>query len=380
MKYIIGSFFIFFCACSKPPSLSPCAHELHYITNPLSSGSEALSDASAYMLSFFVGSDDLYISAKLDTGSSLLVINEESFAVSDNTRLGEKAYDFNTSSHTSLAINAIDSLQMGCVEALDTRFALTSKKEVTGNSVGLAFGDFARLPHEANNKAFFDQLVNNNNIKDIISFALCATRAPSYVLFGGINPKMLNKINNFIPIIEKTSYVVPALSLRRADNKKIIADFPIYDPKTQKGQKTILDSAAAFILVTPEMASAMAFEISSQAKELGLYDRLPKDFFRTEPASALHLSKFKSLAHLRRFPSFEITFRGDDGEIKALELSPLHYFKEMSSINPLIRAFGIRESKDTLVLGQPFLENHYIVLDRKNALVAFGDINYACTQ
>lgn len=368
------------CGCSRTPGANLCANDLEYVIDTYASGVDSLAQATSYRINLFIGSDNNYISAKLDTGSSQLIINEHSFVSGPHTQLGKTAYTFHNQNTSSLAINVLDSMQVGCSSVLDGRFALTSQNLPTDNIVGLAFGDPERLPHEANNLSFFDQLVKTNNFKDVISLALCAGRAPSHVLLGGIDDKMKHRIGNLVPITEKSSYVLPALTIRRADNKKVLGHFPMYDPLSQKGQKTILDSGTAFNLLAPEMAERVAQEIINRAKELGLYAGFPKGFFRTERAASLRTIKFNSLTQIRKFPNLEITFAGADGKVKALELSPLHYFKEMSTLDPLIRSFGFRETKGPIILGQPFLENHYIVLDRKNALVAFGDIDEVCTQ
>lgn len=367
-------------ACNNSQGISTCATELIYKTNANTYGIDAITKSSVYMASLFIGEDDNYIFAKLDTGSSELIINEEDFIAGTNTQLGKSGYSLNMSNDKSVAINAVDSMQVGCSTTIDARFAITSKNLPTGNTLGLSYGDVDRLPHEAYNKPFFDQLVKANGFKDVFSLSLCASRAASHVLFGSIDEKMKGRLNNMIPIIEKSSYVVPALTLRLADSKKIIGHFPSYNPKKRTGQKTILDSGTSFNLFPPEMAESAAAEVISRAKELGLYNRLPNGFFRTDRSASSRTTRFKNMAQIRQFPTFEITFQGVDGNIKALELSPEHYFKEMSSFDPLTRSFGIRESKGAVVLGQPFLENHYIVVDRKNARVAFGDIDYACSN
>jgi hypothetical protein len=190
---------------------------------------------------------------------------------------------------------------------------------------------------------------------------------------------MKNQLHNIIRLKEKSSYVVPALALRRADTKEVLGYFPDYDPKTFGGTKTILDSGTSFNLLPTDMADKIATELIASARQRGLYNKLPKNFFRTDRGASTQVAKFNNLKQIRQFPSFEITFEGADGNVKALELSPLHYLKEMSTTDPLIRTFAIRESRGPIVLGQPFLENHYVVLDRKNALVAFGDIDHACS-
>ncbi len=55
------------------------------------------------------------------------------------------------------------------------------------------------------------------------TFSLCLyaqAEQTSLVLFGGIDEKMKGRLNIMIPIIEKSSYVVPALTLRLARQQK----------------------------------------------------------------------------------------------------------------------------------------------------------------
>lgn len=364
--------------CSSGSTTSLCATELSYVIKPNTSGLDAISSAASYMASLYIGEDDHLISAKLDTGSSQLIVNEENFVFGSDTHLGKESYVFDNGSTAAMALNAIDRLQVGCSRTIDARFSITGKSALSTNILGLAFGDAKRLPHEANNEPFFDQLVKTNGFKDVISLSLCGPRGNSHVLLGGVDEKMKNRLGNLIPISEKSSYVLPALSLRLADSKEIIGTFPAYNPKTKNGRKTILDSGTAFNMLPVEMAEAMVLEIIARAKDLSIHHQFPSEFFRTERAASTTVMRFKNLAQIRRFPSFEITFKGIDGKIKALELSPLHYFKEMSDIDPLLRTFALRETSDTVILGQPFMENHYIVLDRAHSAIAFGDIDYAC--
>jgi len=366
-------------SCSNSRGTSECATKLTYQPNPNTNGQDAVTNASVYFAELMTGSDDFFVRAKLDTGSSDLVISENDYLAGNDSRRGKRSYIFENQEAKSIAVNASDTFSLGCAVDVVGRFNLTSAKLNTPNILGLAYGDPARLPHEANVEPFFDQLVKKKGFDDVISLALCGPRGNSHVLLGGIDDNMDIGLSKFIPIIEKSSYVVPALTMRRADNKKFIAAFPSYDPKTKTGRKTILDSGTSFNLLPIEMAAAMTKEVMLFAKE-NLGPIFPDGYFRHERSTATKTARFPSLANIRQFPIFEINFHGSDGKSKSLELSPLHYFKEMDLDDPLVRTYAIRETDGEVILGQPFLENHYVVFDRSQGRVGFGNINVACAD
>jgi hypothetical protein len=367
-------------ACAKGAGTGFCSTKLMYVTNPYTSGEQAIRHASEYRAHVFTGTNDFMVTAIVDTASANLVINEKSYAFGDETLTGEKSYDFDNGSEKSIAITAKDNFDIACVSDFAARFALTSKDAQTANVLGLAFSDPERHPHERRSPAFIDQLVKEIGFNNVFSLALCGQRGNSRILLGGIDAGMKKFMRSFIPIIEKTAYVVPALSIRLTDNKKIIGNFPDYDPKTKKGIRTIIDSASSFVLLPINLATKVAKIIKDDAQALGHGNFFPDGYFRTERANSTKTIRFSSLAQIRQFPSLEITFMGFDKKIKALELSPLHYFKEMDLKDPLVRAFGIRETGGDVVLGQPFLENHYTYFDRKNKRIGFGNIDLACTK
>ncbi len=181
-------------------------------------------------------------------------------------------------------------------------------------------------------------------------------------------------------MIDKTSYVVPAKTLRRADNKKLIAEFPQYDAKTHTGTRTIIDSASSFLLLPVNMAQSLSDEVKGTANSLNLIQRFPEGFFRTERSNSTKLVQFANLAQINQFPTLEITFVGSDGSQKNLEIPPDKYFKIMEKELPLLRTFAVRETAQEVVLGQPFLESHYTVFDRKNARIGFANIDLACAE
>lgn len=360
------------------PGVNRCATPLSYVTNPFTSGEEAIRHAAEYRADVMMGADNFTVSAVVDTASSNLVVNEKSYDFGVYTGTGKKPFDVDSGAYQSLAINAKDTMVVGCMDNIHTRFALTAKDSEAPNYLGLSYGDPRKRPNEAKTPPFFDQLVQEGKLKDIFSLALCGFLGNSRVVLGGVDEKMKPLMGNFIPIIEKTSYVVPATRMIRADNKKLVTTFPPYDPNSKAGVRTIIDSASAFMLLTPEMARNITDEIKWVANELELLHQFPDGYFRTERASSTKVVKFSSVAHLRQFPSFEITFLGADGQEKRLELSPLHYFKEIDSNDILTRVYAIRESNGDIVLGQPFLENHYTLFDRKNGRIGFGNIDIAC--
>lgn len=381
MKFVTLSLasLLWLAACAESNrGTSRCRTELTYVTNAFTQGEDALRHASVYQASLAMGSDEYRVEAIIDTASANLVINEKNFATGLDSIMGKKPYVFDNDHEKGAAVNAKDYMDVACIDNASTHFAITAKESNTANYMGLAYSDPKRHDHEAKTPSFFAQLVNNEGLEDVFSLALCGSRSSSWILLGGYDGFMESLIGNFIPIIEKTAYVVPARSIRRADTKAVLGNFPAYDPKTRSGVRTIIDSATSFLLLPTEMAENVASEIAQRADNLGILHQFPSGFFRTERSSSTKTIRFNNLVQLRQFLPLEITFVGDDGKQKALELSPLHYFKEIDTKDPLIRTFAIRETSGDVILGQPFLESHYTYFDRKNSRIGFGNSDIAC--
>ncbi|HXW52624.1 MAG TPA: pepsin-like aspartic protease [Myxococcota bacterium] len=359
---------------------SECATPLTYVTNKHTSGEQALKGAALYVGELPVGSSDTAILAIIDTASANLVVNEKSFDFGDDTVTGRRDFIFDNGHAQSVTKNAKDDLDIACVADFPVRFSLTAKERPTPNYLGLAFKDSKRHPHEAKSVSFFDQLVRREDFDNVFSLALCGVRGNSRVVLGGIDDRMISLVGHFIPMMEKTAYVVPAVSLRRGDTKKVLGEFPLYDTRNQSGTRTIIDSTSAFLMLPSAMATALASEIESVANGIGLLPLLPPGFFRTERFNAVRVAQFHNLAQLRQFPPIEITFIGADGKIKALEISPLRYLKEMDNTDPMQRTFAVREATEDIILGQPFLESHYMFFDRKNGRIGFANIDIACAD
>ena len=378
---VITSLFLVLVGCTKnPPGINQCATNLSYVTNATTIGDDAIKGAAKYLAKITLGSDEDVVHLKLDTGSSNLIINASNFSYGDDTITGQKAYVYDSGTNRSIAINAQDEIGLGCFDDIKAKFSLTAKDDSAENVLGLGFGDKERLPHEAQVPAFFGQLVKNTDANNLFSLALCGYKPTSHVLFGGVDQRMKGLVGKFVPIIERSAFVVPAETLRLMDSKKVIGKFDQYDPESKTGIKTYLDSGTAFLLLPPKMAQNFATVVSARAEELGFANSISPNFYRTARSVSTTTARFESEAQIRQFPRFEITFQGADGTTKALELSPRHYLKPMHPHDPLQRTFAVRESNDDTVLGQPFLENHYLVFDRKNNAVGFGNIDVACAS
>lgn len=358
--------------------INRCGTPLSYVTNMYTNGADAIKNASQYRASFLFGDQDQRVSLKVDTASANMVISAKDYEFGMGSLIGERPFYISDGTQNFVGINAKDEFDFYCRLDIPTQFTLAERNADAENILGLAFSDPERRQHEKSSPAFLPQLAKSEAIYDGFSLALCGTRGNSRLLFGGVDGRMAANLGSYIPIIERTSYVVPALSLRRSDNKSVLGKFPEYNPKSRTGTRTTIDSSSSFLLLPNEMAAKMAQEVKEDARKNGLLAGLPEGFFNTQRATPTTIYRFNDPVWIRRFPTFEITFAGHDGKVKALELSPFHYLKEMDANDSSIRVFAVRGTSGEIILGQPFLENHYTFFDRLNNRIGFGNIDVAC--
>lgn len=367
-------------ACESSRGSGNCATNLTYVTNQFTSGDDAIRHASEYRMGLFMGADDFVVTAKIDTSSANLVVNEKNYEFGALTATGSKPFVYQDGSARATAINAKDVVDIGCIENRDSRFTIAARDSSIDNVLGLSFGDPDRRAHEKKGQAFFDQLVEKEGINNIFSLALCRGVGKSRLVLGGVDNDMKDLIRTYIPMSERTAYVVPALSIRLGDSKKHLAHFPSYDARTKEGVRTIIDSSSAFLLLPSDMAVAISDEVQKSARTLNLIDQFPDGFFRTERGATTKVVRFANQAQIRQFPPLEIGFRGQDGSVKNLQIPAQQYLKQIDSDDSLVRTFAVRETSNDIILGQPFLESHYTVFDRSKGLMGFGDIDVACVQ
>jgi len=349
---------------------APCKEKLIFTTDKNVTGEEAMRKAATYNLSFTYGERNTPATAILTTTNSSLAINKKEYSPSRSSILGNNAFIFNYGAISTNAIKAKDHISLFCAENIPTGFNLMEKNALLPNLVGLGYSD---IDEHSNfpSKSFFDQLIENQGFDNKFSLQLCGNYGPSEIMIGGVDPKIKDTLRDFIPIKEKSEFVVPALYIRTSNDKRILANF---------GTRTVIDTGTAFTVLPRKMAEIIRDEIISRAQELGIADEFPKDFFRLERVSTPKMVRFASLKQVRQFPTFEIAFSGLDGKKKYLLMQPMNYFKEMDPLDPNFRAFGFRETDGEARLGQSFLENYYIFVDRKNGIIGFGDIDKACNR
>lgn len=361
------------CYKSKPKT-SSCAQKLIYKSDTQNAGEDAIYQGTGYFMNLAYGEDNNDFLAKVDTATSSLVLNDE-------TAPGQRTFKpfvYSFGSKLGQAARTKTDLDMVCGNDLNIGFAILEDNIEMPNVIGLSYGDPDRFKHEKKLKPFFDQIVEKYGYQDIFSLSLCVDSDNSNIIIGGFDENV--PLLATIPIIEKTSFTVPALKILRSDTKKILGTFPIYDSSDKNSIKTILDSSSTFTMLPVEVTNAIVDEIIQRAQNLGLASSFPVGFFNTQRGSGTIPVKFADLKQLKQFPSFEIEFLDSFGEKKYLSLMPEYYFKSVDPNDKLIRIFTFRQTQGTITLGQPFMENHYMVFDRENGIIGFGDINRACKK
>ena len=347
---------------SQSPKTAFCKHKLIYETDYNTAGEKAFKEGASYKANIFAGENNDLFWVNIDTAAKDLVLGEPQSDSLENT--AEIPYNYGSSLVPIYPQKK--NIDLVCGLNLHTDVLVSPKEYSTPNVLGLSYAK----------NSFFDQLVKNYNYEDMFSLALCGFNKGSFIILGGYDSSV--PIISSIPIIEKSYFVVPALKLLLSDSKRVIGEFPRYDIDKKSGRKTILDSSSAFLLLPVEIAQEMLKEIISTADNIGIINAFPYNFFNTDRGSGIKLVKFADANQIRQFPTFEIEFLGLNNKKEYLDIKPEYYFKAMDKKDPLMRAFSIRHTQSDIVLGQPFMENYYMVFDRENGIVNFGDIAKVC--
>ena len=346
---------------TQSPKTTFCKNKLIYETNSNSAGEAAIKEGAAYKINLFTGDNNESVFANIDTAAKDLVLQETDEGLTQNNEI-----IYHHGSSLIPVYPQKKEIDFVCGLDLNTDILVSSKEYSIPNVLGLSYA----------NNSFFDQLVQSYNYENMFSLALCGFKKGSFIILGGYDDSI--NIISRIHIIEKSSFVVPALKMLLADSKRVIGEFPHYDKNTKNEPKVILDSASTFLLLPVNIAQEMLKEIISTADKIGIINAFPYNFFNTDRGSGIKLVKFDNHNQIRQFPTFKIEFLGLNGKKEYLDIKPEYYFKTMEPKDELLRTFAIRHTQSDIVLGQPFMENYYMVFDRENGIISFGDINKAC--
>jgi hypothetical protein len=152
----------------------------------------------------------------------------------------------------------------------------------------------------------------------------------------------------------------------------LLGTFPDF-PTT--GLRTIVDSGTTLNLIPPDMFNNILNVM------IGVQSGLPQEFFTTQNPGDGTFARNVDDATIARFPTLQVQLRSTTGQTFWLDMTPQTYFKEWTNGT---RIFGFRPTQDLvqfrplIIMGQVFMENHYVSFDRANSRVGFGDNSALC--
>jgi hypothetical protein len=336
--------------------------------------------------------DTQTVSMIVDTGSSNVVLDPDSFTADSSRSLGRDFY-ISYASASGLVGEYSSNVNLDCSNSTQnyTIGVLKIPQDLQG-ILGLAYQSLA-APDDGSPRLppLYDAIVqqSNGNVINMFAMALCGHKSGDEVIFGGPDPRISQSDLTYVPIVQKKWYVIDARSMQVLGWNKVgtawvqstnatasIGDFPALKPDGN-GIPTIVDSGSTMnIFPTDIYQNAVAvLKAASNQQSLGI----PDDFWTATPDDA-HYSLTISPTVIAKLPTFQILVRGMTDQLVHLDLKPDTYLKVLDAVTGK-RTASFRKSSSITILGQAFMEGYYIEFDRISTpnRIGFASNSSICT-
>lgn len=267
------------------------------------------------------------------------------------------------------------------------RFGILTQNVNLPNILGLAYHSIAKPTDEAL-QPFFDQLLKARagKLHNIFSMLLCGRLNGSTVIIGNSDKRIQPSSIAYVPIVQETYYVVDARFIKvlgwsksgnewqvSTDVAGHVGDFPAFVPDVKGGPVTIVDSGSTMNILPPEIVDNAVALMKKVVTTKGL--TIDQRFWTAKVTSDYYALPIAPEV-IAQFPTFLVVVRGEGGKLVELALAPETYFKE---VEPGTRTFSFRRSRGLSILGQVFMENHYVEFDRENKRIGFAPNASLCS-
>jgi len=152
-------------------------------------------------------------------------------------------------------------------------------------------------------------------------------------------------VSQYLDITEEKWYVISPQRLQTKDGKKL-GKFRV---------PTVVDSGSTDLVVTSAMHEEIMKVLQPIAEKNGV--DLSQELIRT------------TADVIAQFPVLQVLAKNTEGQKITLDIAPDTYFKQAGGAGYIL---GISIREDQTLLGQPFLQNHFVVFDRANKRLGFG--------
>lgn len=244
------------------------------------------------------------------------------------------------------------------------------------NVLGLAYADLAAGPSDA--KPFWDQFQSANRLNDIFSINLCpSTSKNSFIEFGTTDLSLNPSYTSILPLPLKSGskfeyYVVQPTRL------KIDANTSVAFPAFKDQAFVIVDSGTTQIMLSSDMLKVLQDYYAAAPYNID------PSFWDNSPSSAATTITAAEYASLK---PLSIEFPDMNNGSFTVSISPSTYTQAgQDAQNRTVYTANMANAGDlsnsnvtTLILGNKFMQNAYVVFDRANSRIGFASNAGLCS-
>lgn len=340
-----------------------------------------------YFISLDVGQQ--VVNFVVDTGSSNLIIAQGFTA--DQTKFVGQDYSVSYGSGSGLASEYKDNVNFTCDDVkIDFTLGILKQNNNLPNILGLAYQSLAQPqnPPDSAEVPFFEQLVAQSAMKNMFSMALCGHKTGDVIVFGDRVPGIEAQSVTYVPVTNQEWYVIDVNALYVVDwaldtNNNWLPSIGsttsvglFQDWKVSGNIPTIVDSGSTMNYFPPKVytEALRLLKAVSTHKSLGI----PEAFWNAAPGSN-NYSIPLSTNIIAQLPQFKLAITSTQTENAYVDLLPDTYLKALTA-NPNYRTSSFRQSNGLNILGQAFMEGHYVEFNLESTpnLIGFASNSNIC--
>lgn len=240
--------------------------------------------------------------------------------------------------------------------------------------LGLAYSEISRP--DSSVTPFFDSLVSSSRCDNLFSLQLCGlvyktsdisdVEMGGTMTFGGIDSSLYKGNMFYTPIHKQWYYDIIIVDI------KVNGTSLNLDCKEYNYVKTIVDSGTTNLRLPTKVFTAVVTQIKQFIKTKGV--EASDQYFKGDT----NLCWQTSAVPYSYFPVLSISLPVTDNEIFELRISPQQYLRPVGEVNdegPDVDCFkfGLSDSTSGTVIGAVAMEGFYVVFNRTNQKVGFGE-------